>query len=887
MMWMSLLMGLLLGALWHGFNTAVVLGFIGWLVGMIAGSMRRKDMPSNDRLLMLEKRIAALERRLAKSEPASAPAPEPIQAEPVMEPLVEPIVDSVVAPTVEPVQPTPVPPPAPPKPAAPNPVMAWLTGGNMIARVGLIILFLGLAFLLKWAADHASLPRELRVGAVALIGVALLAFGWCMRQRRRGYSLGLQGGGVAVLYLTTFAALRLYGLVSPTLAFVFLAAIAVLSGVLAVMQDALVLAAFGAGGGFLAPILASTGEGSHVALFGYYLLLNLGIAGVALFRSWRSLNIMGFLFTFVIGTAWGMRFYSPEYFDSTEPFLVAFFLLYVAVAMIQALRMAPAGKPYLDGILVFGTPIAAFSLQAALLRDTQYGPAISCIAAAGIYLALAAMLRRRDNVRMLFDSFVALGVVFVTLSIPLALDARWTSALWALEGAAVVWIGLRQRRRIATSFGLVMQVVAGGAFWMAYPAMERGMPWIDAAFLGAMLVAIAGLWSSRLVVKSAWPAFTQRTSGTMFVWGFAWLLVALHHDIRTELIHEYWAATWVGAYSLIAVAFLALSRRLAWREAAWPSLALVPVLALLMLATIADVPHPFASFGALAWGIAAFVHFHMLRRHESLDTGRWIALEHLGGLLVFVAILTLELHWQAVAHASARSAWPIAALVVPASAALIAISPRAFDARWPIARHAAAYRLHFTSIAAVLFGLWVPFANFAHDAGGGLLPYMPFLNAIDLAHILAIVAMVAAMLSARRSGLAPTKDIARIGPYIAAALVFLWLNAVLLRTLHHWAFIPYRFDPLMRSMLVQAALSIFWSVLALACMLYATRSGRRSIWVMGAVLMAVVVVKLFVVELAQVGAVERIVSFIAVGLLMLAIGYVAPVPPRAMSETKA
>ena len=103
---------------------------------------------------------------------------------------------------------------------------------------------------------------------------------------------------------------------------------------------------------------------------------------------------------------------------------------------------------------------------------------------------------------------------------------------------------------------------------------------------------------------------------------------------------------------------------------------------------------------------------------------------------------------------------------------------------------------------------------------------------------------------------------------------------MLLRTLHHWAFIPYRFDPLMRSMLVQASLSIFWSVLALACMLYATRSGRRRIWLMGAALMAVVVVKLFVVELSQVGAVERIVSFIAVGLLMLAIGYVAPVPPK-------
>ena len=70
---------------------------------------------------------------------------------------------------------------------------------------------------------------------------------------------------------------------------------------------------------------------------------------------------MGFLFTFVIGTAWGMQYYAPEHFATTEPFLVAFFVVYVALAVIQAMRMAPAGAPYLDGILVFGVPIAAFA----------------------------------------------------------------------------------------------------------------------------------------------------------------------------------------------------------------------------------------------------------------------------------------------------------------------------------------------------------------------------------------------------------------------------------------------------------------------------------------------------------------------------------------------
>jgi uncharacterized membrane protein len=80
--------------------------------------------------------------------------------------------------------------------------------------------------------------------------------------------------------------------------------------------------------------------------------------------------------------------------------------------------------------------------------------------------------------------------------------------------------------------------------------------------------------------------------------------------------------------------------------------------------------------------------------------------------------------------------------------------------------------------------------------------------------------------------------------------------------------------------LVQAALSLLWSLTALLLMTLATRRAIRELWLVGAALMGVVVAKLFAVDLSNVGGVERIVSFIGVGALMLVIGYVAPVPPR-------
>jgi uncharacterized membrane protein len=112
------------------------------------------------------------------------------------------------------------------------------------------------------------------------------------------------------------------------------------------------------------------------------------------------------------------------------------------------------------------------------------------------------------------------------------------------------------------------------------------------------------------------------------------------------------------------------------------------------------------------------------------------------------------------------------------------------------------------------------------------------------------------------------------------AAAFVWVNGTLLRTLHHWADIPFVLQPMLASRLVQASFSILWTLLALGLMVFATRRALRPVWLAGAALMAVVVAKLFLVDLSGVGTVERIVSFIVVGVLMLVIGYLSPVPPK-------
>jgi Predicted membrane protein len=152
-------------------------------------------------------------------------------------------------------------------------------------RVGIIVLFFGIAFLLKYAADNSLLPIEFRLAGVALAAAVLLGLGWRIGERRGAYGLILQGGGVGALYLTVFAATRLYHLLPAGAALPLLIAICGLSAFLAVRRTRRRWPSWAARAAFLAPVLLSTGGGNHVMLFSYYALLNAGIFAIAWFKA--------------------------------------------------------------------------------------------------------------------------------------------------------------------------------------------------------------------------------------------------------------------------------------------------------------------------------------------------------------------------------------------------------------------------------------------------------------------------------------------------------------------------------------------------------------------------------------------------------------------------
>ncbi|MCL1961442.1 MAG: DUF2339 domain-containing protein [Desulfovibrionaceae bacterium] len=823
----------------------------------------------------------------------------------------------------------------------------WFVQGNPIVRAGLVILFIGLSFLARYAAQMGLFPVELRLAAVGAAGLALLGVGFRQRVAKPAFGLTLQGGGVAVLYLTAFAAFRLYQLTPQLAAFGVMALVCVLSCALALLQNARSLAFAAFAGGFAAPLLVSTGGGSHVALFGYYTLLNVAILFIATRRAWRELNMLGLAATFGTAGAWGFLRYAPENYASAQAFLIGFIAIFIATAILYA-RAAPlrlSGKlgQAVDSTLVFGTPLLGFGLQMGLMRPFDHGGAFSALAFGAAYIALAALLLRRgSSYRLLAECFLALGVGFATLAVPLALDAHWTSAVWALEGAAAFWAGMRQSHWMPRAFGLLLQALACLSILGAPAFGVSGWPLAHAGFLNPALIALAALmlaWWTREPLPhsgSRWArgyaVFEALLPTPLLLYGFAmWLLAwanefwlrmaplpivdleaalkgnfAPRFDVAAGRAWDPLAAPWLmtGVVLLSCAALLPWGQRTRWAAAAWPSRLSLPALALLLLAQWSGGHYATDWPAWLGWPLALVLHAGLLRRNESAAHAsliapawqRWMSWQHTGTVWLAALLAGNALAGWALRGNLWGTAWFSVTSLTAAVAALLALTfwaGRANRAQtrgrfgWPLNPHAESY--YWRAAAPLALLLWLGAFALACTSSGHTepLPYIPLLNPTDLALLLALGALLLWRGMALAADPPPLGAAALRHPAFWGAIGLLALVAsstLWLRVAHHYFHVPWNVHALYGSFVVQTGYAILWTLIALALMVAAHRGGQRPAWLAGAGLLALVVVKLILVDLSNRGGGERIVAFIGVGALMLVVGYFAPLPPRQTPE---
>lgn len=331
-----------------------------------------------------------------------------------------------------------------------------LIGGKWLNWIGIAALLVGTAFFLKYAFDNNWIGPIGRITIGLLAGTALIAYSQVLFKKTYVYfAEGVAGLGAGVLFLSLYAAWNVYHLIPNLVAFGGMVAItAVLLG-LALARDSQRIAVLALVGGFVTPLLVSTGTNAEVQLFGYLALLNAGLLWVAQARGWRSLPL-AFVFSLIYFWVWYDRFYEPSELPATLGFAALFFVEFATLPALRALR---TGSQYPEHIVLalLNTAWFVLALHNMLFANARWILTADVLVLAIVYLALARLSPVPDAGRSLARVLYAgLALTLVTLAIPIQLAGAWITIGWAIEGAVLIWSSFSTNTRMLRMAGFVI-----------------------------------------------------------------------------------------------------------------------------------------------------------------------------------------------------------------------------------------------------------------------------------------------------------------------------------------------------------------------------------------------------------------------------------------------
>jgi uncharacterized membrane protein len=392
---------------------------------------------------------------------------------------------TVVPPELTPAFPTPPPPPltvsrtetdrtvtpaTPPRNIAAPPVFAHTTsaqassvqakrssdlegtiGKLWLNRIGIIAILVGVSYFLKYAFDNGWIGPGGRVaiGLLAGIGVVL----WSERFRSKGsvaFSYSLKAIGIGILYLSLWAASQRYALIPSSVAFVAMILVTASTITLALTQDAEILAVYAMIGGYSTPALVSTGENHEVVLFSYVCLLNLAILFMVSLKPWRRIVWGSVLGTAVMYMGWAAQFYNKTERPITIFFAAAFFAIFSATSLVTPVTRSRLNSgPSLTLIILPFVNAAAFFLALWGMYSSETATLTwYALALAAIYILLGTQFKPRagseaNAVKAINLLHIAIAIVFITIAIPLKLDAHWITIGWLIESAVLLWVAVK------------------------------------------------------------------------------------------------------------------------------------------------------------------------------------------------------------------------------------------------------------------------------------------------------------------------------------------------------------------------------------------------------------------------------------------------------------
>ena len=671
---------------------------------------------------------------------------------------------------------------------------------------------------------------------------------------------------------------------------------------------------FGLLGGFAAPILLSSGSGNYIALFSYYAILNLAVLIIGRFQLWRGLNLLAFVCTFAVSIIWVLKRYQPEMFVSAEPFMLLFMVMFTYLGIQSAKRGLLTVKNFMDIPLTLGTPLLGAIIQWRIFSHIEHGLPLVCLAFAAVYLLLTFGIWKRQGVSMrrLAQGYLGLAVLLTNLAIPLELSAQATSAVWAAEGLLAFYFGKRLFSLPIKILGLLLHAAAAIAFALRdvshYYIMDNYQvpPFLrDPGFIGAMIIALSALLIAVLANRmrpeksslaqavasqskvAAWHGrhygkLDNIITNLLVVWGMGWWFVGWWHEMNRAcaLARE----SYFIVLSMSALLGFALARLTGCRQLRWATIVSVAYafchVSYVVIARLFDGNYIldvltynfFAGYYLWGWLLffasqAALLYYtrHINQKLHAF----WLFLI----LLTSVGVLTCT--GRAFTEILALSeSWKSLAGILPALAFVMVLSRMAPKRVSLVHRKVMLFYLPLLLCCATT--AWFLGTLFSAGNPDPLPVYIPLLNPLDLMQAFSIMIIALWQLQAGRAdGIRSLSRRALIT--IMDIMVFLWLTAMVARASHYLFAIP--MSGLAASGQFHLLLFILWGLYGIGHIIAGHKLPLRRVWLAGAALTVVDIAKLLLVDLAHTETITRIISFFVAGLLLLFIGWVAPLPP--------
>ncbi len=472
-------------------------------------------------------------------------------------------------------------------------------GQYWLNRIGIVAILVGVSYFLKYAFENNWIGPGGRIAIGLLAGIGLLI--WSERFRSRGYkafSYSLKAVGIGTLYLSLWGAFQVYHLIPSAAAFVAMVIVTAATIALALSQDAELLAGFALIGGFATPVLLSTGQNHEVVLFSYVGLLDVAILAMAAAKPWRRLLWGSFAGTIILYVGWYGDYYSKDQRALTVFFAALFAAIFAAIPLVTRYERStrfPGPSitltllPLLNAAAFFLALYAMYQRQTVTL--TWYA-----LGLAAVYLGISGLFKQRfpkQDTQFLSMLHVAIAMAFITIAIPLKLDAHWITIGWLIESAALLWISVRTQTsflrylavgalvlgifrllmfdrfhtetlvfnaRFAT-YAVAIAVLGGIVGFGKRHASEREKPLLDVALVALNLLALIALtWEASDYFDRQWMAHYDARPG----------YVNYYAQLRIARDFSYSAIWLVYGAALMAIGF--------WKRSAfvrWQSLVLI------------------------------------------------------------------------------------------------------------------------------------------------------------------------------------------------------------------------------------------------------------------------------------------------------------------------